>query len=82
MSPHNLFTQFTLPCQLSINATALSSNDEQSLVKYLHEPQSFKAVLKLDDDVRNAWLQPCYQYGNQELNGPRCFHIWQNTPQR
>jgi hypothetical protein len=24
--------------------------------KYLPEPQSFKAVLKLDDDVHNAWL--------------------------
>ena len=39
----------------TINATASSSNDEQ-VDKYLSEPQSFKAVLKLDDDVRNAWL--------------------------
>jgi len=40
---------------LTIDATASSSNDEP-VDKYLPEPQSFKAVLKLDDDVRNAWL--------------------------
>jgi hypothetical protein len=40
---------------LSIDATALSSNDKP-VDKYLPEPQSFKAVLKLDDDVHNAWL--------------------------
>jgi hypothetical protein len=40
---------------LTINATASSSNDKV-VDKYLPEPQSFKAVLKLDDDVCNAWL--------------------------
>jgi hypothetical protein len=40
---------------LTINATTLSSNDKP-IDKYLPELQSFKAVLKLDDDVRNAWL--------------------------
>ena len=40
---------------LTINATALSSYDKP-VDKYLPELQSFKAVLKLDDDVRNARL--------------------------
>jgi hypothetical protein len=40
---------------LTINSTTLSSNDEL-VDKYLPEPQSFKAVLKLDDDVRNALI--------------------------
>jgi hypothetical protein len=40
---------------LTIDATASSSNVEP-VDKYLPESQSFKAVLKLDDDVRNAWL--------------------------
>jgi hypothetical protein len=40
---------------LTIDATASSSNDKP-VDKYLPEPQSFKAVLKLDNDVRNAWL--------------------------
>jgi hypothetical protein len=37
----------------NIDATALSSNDKP-IDKDLPEPQSFKAVLKLDNDVRNA----------------------------
>jgi hypothetical protein len=40
---------------LTIDATALSTNDKP-VDKYLPEPQSFNAVLKLDDDVRSAWL--------------------------
>jgi hypothetical protein len=40
---------------LTIDATASSSNDEP-VDKYLPEPQSCKAVLKLDNDVRNTWL--------------------------
>ena len=40
---------------LVIAATALSTNDKLEN-KYLPEPQSFKAVLKLDNDVRNACL--------------------------
>jgi hypothetical protein len=40
---------------LTIDATASSSNDKP-VDKYLPEPQSFKAVLQLDDDVRNTWL--------------------------
>jgi hypothetical protein len=40
---------------LTIDATASSSNDEP-VDKYLPEPQSFKAVLKLDNDVRNTWI--------------------------
>jgi hypothetical protein len=41
---------------LTINATT-SSSDDKPVDKYLPEPQSSKAVLKLDDDVRrNAWL--------------------------
>jgi hypothetical protein len=40
---------------LTTTATTLSSKDKM-VDKYLPaEPQSFKAVLKLDDDVRNAW---------------------------
>ena len=39
----------------AINATASSSTDE-TVDKYLPETQSFRADLKLDDDVRNAWL--------------------------
>ena len=40
---------------LAIDATASSSTDE-TVDKYLPEPQSFRAILKLDNDVRNAWL--------------------------
>ena len=40
---------------LAIDATASSSTGE-TVDKYLPEPQSFRAVLKLDDNVRNAWL--------------------------
>ncbi|KAI2490956.1 hypothetical protein MHU86_23615 [Fragilaria crotonensis] len=32
------------------------ANPIESVDKYLPEPQSLKAVLKLDDNVRNAWL--------------------------
>ena len=39
---------------LAIDATASSSTDE-TVDNYLHAPQSFRAVLKLDDDIRNAW---------------------------
>ncbi|KAI2494163.1 hypothetical protein MHU86_20357 [Fragilaria crotonensis] len=37
------------------DASTTSPTDDP-VDKYLPEPQSFKAVLKLDDDVRNAWL--------------------------
>jgi hypothetical protein len=40
---------------LTIDATALSSNDKP-VDKYIPEKKSFKAVLKLDDDIWNAWL--------------------------
>jgi hypothetical protein len=39
---------------LTMDATASSSNDKP-IDKYLPEPQSFQAVLTLDNDVRNAW---------------------------
>ena len=39
----------------TIDATALSSNDKP-VDKYLPELQSFKAALKLDHDIQNAWL--------------------------
>ncbi|KAI2508414.1 hypothetical protein MHU86_5941 [Fragilaria crotonensis] len=32
------------------------ANSLESVDNYLPEPQSLKAVLKLDDNVRNAWL--------------------------
>jgi hypothetical protein len=32
------------------------ANPQEPVDKYLPEPQSLKAVLKLDDHVRNAWL--------------------------
>ncbi|KAI2491680.1 hypothetical protein MHU86_22888 [Fragilaria crotonensis] len=32
------------------------ANPQEPVDKYLPEPQSLKAVLKLDDNVRNAWL--------------------------
>jgi Reverse transcriptase (RNA-dependent DNA polymerase) len=41
------------------NSTATTSDDfprDDPVDKYLPEPQSLKAVLKLDDDVRSAWL--------------------------
>jgi hypothetical protein len=44
---------------LTVDATAsssMSSSIDDPVDKYLPEPQSFKAVLKLDDDIRNAWL--------------------------
>jgi hypothetical protein len=40
---------------LTIHATALSSNDKP-VDKYLPEPQSFKAVLNLNNGIRRAWL--------------------------
>jgi hypothetical protein len=40
---------------LNIYATALSSNDKP-VDKYLPERQSFKVVLKLNNDVHNVWL--------------------------
>ncbi|KAI2497623.1 hypothetical protein MHU86_16872 [Fragilaria crotonensis] len=40
---------------LAVDASTTSPTDDP-VDKYLPEPQSFKAVLKLDDDVRNAWL--------------------------
>ena len=40
---------------LAIDATASSSTDE-TVDKYLPEPQSFRAVLKLDNDICNTWL--------------------------
>jgi hypothetical protein len=53
-SPPSVYTVHT--AMLTIDATALSSNDKP-VDKYLPELQSFKAVLKLDDDVCNAWLR-------------------------
>ena len=44
---------------LAIDTSATASDqttDDEPVEKYLPEPQSFKAVLKLDDDVRAAWL--------------------------
>ena len=41
---------------LDASATTVSSPRDDSVDKYLPEPQSFKAVLKLDDDIRSAWL--------------------------
>ena len=33
-----------------------SSPSDDPVDKYLPEPQSFKAVLKLDDDICSTWL--------------------------
>ena len=44
---------------LAIDASATASTpatEDEPVDKYLPEPQSLKAVLKLDDDVRSAWL--------------------------
>jgi hypothetical protein len=44
---------------LTIDATASSSTHssiDDSVDKYLPEPQSFKAVLKLNDDIQFTWL--------------------------
>ena len=41
---------------LTVDHTTESSTSNEPVDKYLPEPQSLKAVLKLDDDVRNAWL--------------------------
>ncbi|KAI2498240.1 hypothetical protein MHU86_16267 [Fragilaria crotonensis] len=42
---------------LALDASADSSTENDDPVdKYLPEPQSFQAVLKLDDDIRSAWL--------------------------
>ncbi|KAI2494629.1 Reverse transcriptase (RNA-dependent DNA polymerase) [Fragilaria crotonensis] len=40
---------------LAVDASTTSPTNDP-VDKHLPEPQSFKAVLKLDDDVRNAWL--------------------------
>ena len=34
---------------------------DEPVDKYLPEPQSLKAVLKLDDDIRSAWLHAAIQ---------------------
>ena len=42
---------------LALDASADTSTESDDPVdKYLPEPQSFQAVLKLDDDIRSAWL--------------------------
>ena len=41
---------------LTIDHPNKSSPSNDPVDKYLPEPQSLKAVLKLDDDVRSAWL--------------------------
>ncbi|KAI2498952.1 hypothetical protein MHU86_15515 [Fragilaria crotonensis] len=42
---------------LALDASADTSTETDDPVdKYLPEPQSFQAVLKLDDDIRSAWL--------------------------
>jgi hypothetical protein len=41
---------------LDASATTDSFSSDDSVDKYLQEPQSFNAVLKLDDDIRSAWL--------------------------
>jgi hypothetical protein len=42
---------------LALDASAETSTESDDPVdKYLPEPQSFQAVLKLDDDIRSAWL--------------------------
>ncbi|KAI2495636.1 hypothetical protein MHU86_18865 [Fragilaria crotonensis] len=42
---------------LALDASAETSTENDDPVdKYLPEPQSFQAVLKLDDDIRSAWL--------------------------
>jgi hypothetical protein len=38
------------------NATISQEEPAEPVDKYLPEPQSLKAVLKLDDDIRSAWL--------------------------
>ncbi len=46
-----------IAAMLAVDATAASTDPTDDPVdKYLPEPQSLKAVLKLDDDVRTAWL--------------------------
>ena len=44
-----------LAIDASVTASTSATEDEP-VDKYLPEPQSLKAVLKLDDDVRSAWL--------------------------
>ena len=44
---------------MAIDKTSTTSDDppgDEPVDKYLPEAQSLKAVLKLDDDVRSAWL--------------------------
>jgi hypothetical protein len=41
---------------LDASAPSDSSPSDDPVDKYLPEPQSFKAVLKLDDDIRSSWL--------------------------
>jgi hypothetical protein len=41
---------------LDASTTTYSSPSNDPVHKYLPEPQSFKADLKLDDDICSAWL--------------------------
>ncbi len=65
---------------LTIDATA-SSSDDDPVDKYLPEPQSFKAVLKLDDDVRNAWLHHAIKMEIKNLIDHNTF-ILGKTPRK
>ncbi len=55
-SPPTIDPIQTAMLTLDASATTGSSPSDDSVDKYLPEPQSFKAVLKLDDDIRSAWL--------------------------
>lgn len=49
------------PCSYALAALDEAvATPNLSLDKYLPEPQSFKAVLRLDDDIRHAWLHAIY----------------------
>jgi hypothetical protein len=66
---------------LTIDATTLSSNDK-TVDKFLSEPQSSKAVLKLDDDVRNIWLHAIKMEIKNLIDHNTFILGKQNTPQR
>ena len=44
----------------AIDSTLAQLNEAEEIAKYLPEPQSFKAILKCDPDIKKAWLHSIF----------------------
>jgi hypothetical protein len=68
---------------MTVDSTSTNphTNPMDSVEKYLPEPQSFKAVLKLDVDVCTAWLH-AIRMEIKNLINHRTFSILGKTPHK